>query len=232
MTAGSTGGSSPPSPRPASTAARPAPPSPRSGRNVAVLPVRGRGAGAPASAPAAAAGRTRRPDRPEWDIRADVVGRAMRLIADGVVDRDGVSGLARRLGYTERHLHRHAHRRGGGRTARAGPGAAGADRPDPGGDHRPAVAEVAFAAGFGSVRQFNDTVRQVYGQPPSALRSAAAARTAPDAGDAAPAACRTAPRCTPRRCSTSWRPRGARGRGAARRRRTAGRCGCRTAPRR
>ena len=46
------------------------------------------------------------PGSPEWDRRADLVGRAMRLIADGVVDRDGVTGLARRLDYTERHLHR------------------------------------------------------------------------------------------------------------------------------
>ena len=30
----------------------------------------------------------------------------MRLIADGVVDREGVAGLAGRLGYSERHLHR------------------------------------------------------------------------------------------------------------------------------
>ena len=46
------------------------------------------------------------PGSPEWDSRSDLVGRAMRLIADGVVDREGVAGLARRLGYTERHLHR------------------------------------------------------------------------------------------------------------------------------
>ncbi len=46
------------------------------------------------------------PGSPEWDTRADLVGRAMRLIADGVVDREGVAGLAARLGYTERHLHR------------------------------------------------------------------------------------------------------------------------------
>src|SRR5215213_9893549 len=46
------------------------------------------------------------PGSPEWDTRADIVARTMRLIADGVVDRDGVAGLARRLGYTERHLNR------------------------------------------------------------------------------------------------------------------------------
>ncbi|MEA2499209.1 MAG: AraC family transcriptional regulator, partial [Actinomycetota bacterium] len=46
------------------------------------------------------------PGSPEWDLRGDLVARAMRLIADGVVDRDGVSGLAERLHFSERHLHR------------------------------------------------------------------------------------------------------------------------------
>ncbi len=52
----------------------------------------------------------------------------MRLIADGVVDREGVDGLARRVGYTPRHLARHPHRRARRRTARAGPGPTGPDR--------------------------------------------------------------------------------------------------------
>src|SRR5205814_592803 len=46
------------------------------------------------------------PGSPEWNIRADVVGRAMRLISDGVVDRDGVEGLASRLGYEQRQVRR------------------------------------------------------------------------------------------------------------------------------
>src|SRR5579871_416339 len=46
------------------------------------------------------------PGSPEWNVRADLVGRAMRLIADGIVDREGVGGLAGRLGYSERHLNR------------------------------------------------------------------------------------------------------------------------------
>ncbi len=46
------------------------------------------------------------PGSPEWNVRQDVVGRAMRLIADGCVEREGVPGLARRLGYSERHLNR------------------------------------------------------------------------------------------------------------------------------
>src|SRR5712675_569287 len=46
------------------------------------------------------------PGSPEWNVRGDLVGRAMRLIAEGIVDRDGVAGLARRLTVSERHLHR------------------------------------------------------------------------------------------------------------------------------
>ena len=40
------------------------------------------------------------PGSPAWDVRADLVARAMRLIGDGAVDREGVGGLASRLGYT------------------------------------------------------------------------------------------------------------------------------------
>ena len=46
------------------------------------------------------------PGSPEWNIRADLTGRAVRLIADGYVDEHGVDGLARRLAVTERHLRR------------------------------------------------------------------------------------------------------------------------------
>ncbi|SCE79515.1 DNA-3-methyladenine glycosylase II [Micromonospora viridifaciens] len=110
------------------------------------------------------------PGSPQWDVRADVVGRAMRLIADGVIDRDGVPGLAARLGYTERHLHRMLR-------AELGAGPLALARAQRAQTARTLIettglglAEVAFAAGFGSVRQFNDTVRQVYGATPSELR--------------------------------------------------------------
>jgi len=123
------------------------------------------------------------PGSPEWDTRADVVARAMRLIADGVVDRDGVPGLARRLSYTERHLHRML-------TAEVGAGPLALARAQRAQAARVLVetthlglAEIAFAAGFGSVRQFNDTVRQVYGVPPSALRGSGP-RARPGDGEA------------------------------------------------
>jgi AraC family transcriptional regulator of adaptative response / DNA-3-methyladenine glycosylase II len=110
------------------------------------------------------------PGSPEWDVRADLVGRAMRLIGDGVVDRDGVPGLASRLGYTERHLNRLL-------TAELGAGPLALARAQRAQTARILIettdlglAEIAFAAGFGSVRQFNDTIQEVYAQSPSGLR--------------------------------------------------------------
>ncbi|MEV4757676.1 AlkA N-terminal domain-containing protein [Micromonospora sp. NPDC049559] len=118
------------------------------------------------------------PGSPEWDVRADVVGRAMRLISDGVVDRDGVPGLAARLGYTERHLHRML-------TAELGAGPLALARAQRAQTARILVettdlglAEIAFAAGFGSVRQFNDTIREVYAAAPSQLRAGVRGRPA------------------------------------------------------
>jgi AraC family transcriptional regulator, regulatory protein of adaptative response / DNA-3-methyladenine glycosylase II len=110
------------------------------------------------------------PGSPEWNIRDDLAARAMRLIGDGTVEREGVPGLAGRLGYTPRHLTRvlvselgagplalaRAHR---AQTARVL--LTGTDLP---------ITEVAFAAGFGSVRQFNDTIAAVYERTPSELR--------------------------------------------------------------
>ena len=116
------------------------------------------------------------PGSPHWDVRADVTARAMRLIRDGVVDREGVPGLARRLGYTERHLHRML-------TAELGAGPLALARAQRAQTARILIettdlglTEVAFAAGFGSVRQFNDTILQVYGGAPSAMREAARRR--------------------------------------------------------
>jgi AraC family transcriptional regulator of adaptative response / DNA-3-methyladenine glycosylase II len=116
------------------------------------------------------------PGSPEWDLRADLVGRAMRLIADGVVDRDGVAGLARRLDYSERHLNRMLRTEVG-----AGPIAlARAQRAQTARVLIETTAlpfsNVAFAAGFASIRQFNDTVKAVFATTPTELRRRAARR--------------------------------------------------------
>ena len=110
------------------------------------------------------------PGSPDWDVAADAAGRAMRLIADGVVDRDGVDGLARRIGYTPRHLSRLLTQELGAgplalaRAKRAQTARVLLETTDLG------AADVAFAAGFSSVRQFNDTIREVYAATPTRLR--------------------------------------------------------------
>lgn len=111
------------------------------------------------------------PGTPEWDLRRDLAGRAMRLITDGVVDRDGVDGLAARLGYTARHVHRLlVAELGAGPLALARARRAQTARALIVGSDL-ALADVAFAAGFGSVRQFNDTVQEVFDAPPRDLRA-------------------------------------------------------------
>ena len=78
------------------------------------------------------------PGSPEWDVRGDLAGRALRLIGDGVIDRDGVPGLAAAARLLRAPGQPHAAGRGRRRPARPGPRAAGADRPGPARDHRPA----------------------------------------------------------------------------------------------
>ncbi len=118
------------------------------------------------------------PGSPEWNSRADVVGRAMRLIADGLVDRDGVGALAVRLGYSDRQVHRLL-------VAEVGSGPLALARAQRAQTARILIetttlpiTEVAFAAGFQSVRQFNDTVREVYASSPTELRVAKAPKSA------------------------------------------------------
>lgn len=129
------------------------------------------------------------PGSPEWDLDDDLAARAMRLIADGVVEREGVPGLAARLGYTPRHLTRVLSAElGAGPLALARAHRAQTARTLLVSTSMP-VADVAFASGFGSVRQFNDTVRAVYERSPLELRASARRGTGPDpATDAAPPA--------------------------------------------
>jgi AraC family transcriptional regulator, regulatory protein of adaptative response / DNA-3-methyladenine glycosylase II len=115
------------------------------------------------------------PGSPEWNLRADLASRAMALIADGVVDREGIPGLARRLAYSERHIHRQLLAEfGAGPLALARAQRAQTARMLIETSHLPFV-EVSYAAGFSSVRQFNETMRRVYGRTPTELRKRAPA---------------------------------------------------------
>ncbi len=136
-----------------------------------------------AAAAEAAGYRSCRRCRPEaapgsraWDSAGDVVGRGLRLVADGIVDTAGIPGLAASLGVGERQLHRlFVHQLG------AGPLAVAKTR-----RHQLAlrllhetdlpITDIAFGSGFSSVRQFNDSMLAAYGRPPSALRGGARRR--------------------------------------------------------
>jgi AraC family transcriptional regulator of adaptative response / DNA-3-methyladenine glycosylase II len=118
------------------------------------------------------------PGSPDWDVAATAAGRAMRLIADGVVDREGVEGLARHVGYTPRHLTRLL-------TGELGAGPLALARAKRAQTARVLIettdltyADIAFAAGFSSVRQFNDTIREVYAATPTDLRGRRGGRPA------------------------------------------------------
>ncbi|MCT4352257.1 helix-turn-helix domain-containing protein [Streptomyces sp. Je 1-79] len=111
------------------------------------------------------------PGSAEWNVRADIVGRAMRMIGDGVVDREGVPGLAGRLGYSPRQVQRQL-------TAELGAGPVALARAQRAHTARLLlqttglpVTEIAFASGFASVRQFNDTIRRIYARTPTELRA-------------------------------------------------------------
>ncbi len=137
------------------------------------------------------------PGSPEWDLRGDVAGRAMHLIDEGLVEREGVPGLAHRLGYGERQLRRILQADLGApplalaRAQRAGVARLLLETTDL------SVTDVAFAAGFASLRQFNDTIRAIHDATPTELRDRGrrrgtlpAARQGVRGGQSAPVAVR------------------------------------------
>jgi len=126
------------------------------------------------------------PGSPQWNVRSDLIARAMRLIADGVVDREGVTGLASRLGYSVRQIQREL-------SAEVGAGPLALARAQRAQSARVlletsalSISDVAFAAGFQSVRSFNDTVQEVFAQNPTQLRALARRRGGQQAHRGAP----------------------------------------------
>ncbi|MFH8785017.1 DNA-3-methyladenine glycosylase 2 [Streptomyces roseoverticillatus] len=133
------------------------------------------------------------PGSPRWNERADLAARAMRLIADGVVDREGVPGLGARLGYSTRQIERQL-------LAELGAGPLALARAQRAQTARLLIettslpmGEVAFASGFASIRTFNDTVREVFAFSPSELRTRAAGRGRAGAAAGATATAATTP---------------------------------------
>jgi AraC family transcriptional regulator, regulatory protein of adaptative response / methylated-DNA-[protein]-cysteine methyltransferase len=110
------------------------------------------------------------PGSPAWNGTRSTVGRAMRLIDQGFLDRASVADLAERLGIGPRHLLRLFLRHAG-----ATPSEVAATRRIQAAKRlidntTQPLAEIAFAAGFGSVRRFNDAFRATYKRPPSSFR--------------------------------------------------------------
>jgi AraC family transcriptional regulator, regulatory protein of adaptative response / methylated-DNA-[protein]-cysteine methyltransferase len=111
------------------------------------------------------------PGTPAWRGAAASVTRGVRLITRGFLDNgQSVEGLADALGMTTRHLRRLFVRYAGASpnevaaTARVQRAKRLVD------ETALPMSEVAFAAGFGSIRRFNTAFRAVYGRPPTAVR--------------------------------------------------------------
>jgi AraC family transcriptional regulator of adaptative response / DNA-3-methyladenine glycosylase II len=110
------------------------------------------------------------PDLPEQEIDSPIVSRALRLIADGILDEHGTDELARRLHISPRQLRRHfIHELGAppvavAQTRRLLFAKKLIDETDI------SMAQVAFTAGYSSVRRFNNAIQQTYGRTPTALR--------------------------------------------------------------
>lgn len=110
------------------------------------------------------------PDMGAWRGSSNTVTRGLALIEAGALDDGDVETLAARLGVGGRHLRRLFRRHLG-----AAPVSVAQTRrvllaKTLIHDSALSMAEVALAAGFGSVRRFNETFQALYGRPPSALR--------------------------------------------------------------
>src|SRR5215470_539939 len=111
------------------------------------------------------------PGSPAWNGTATTVARAMRLIEEGFLNEASVADLADRLGIGSRHLLRLFVRHTGAtptevaatrRVQRAKRLIDETEMP---------MSEIAHAAGFRSLRRFNDAFRATYRRPPSSFRA-------------------------------------------------------------
>ncbi len=110
------------------------------------------------------------PGSPAWTGTASTVARGMRLIEQGFLDRASVSELADKLGIGPRHLLRLFLRHAG-----ATPSEVASTRRVQSAKRlidatAMPLSQIAFAAGFGSLRRFNDAFRATYGRAPSSFR--------------------------------------------------------------
>ncbi len=124
------------------------------------------------------------PDLGAWRGASNTVSRGLALIEGGALDETDVEGLAGRLGVGERQLRRLFRQHLG-----ASPVAVAQTRrvllaKQLIHETRLPMAQVALAAGFGSVRRFNETFQALYGRPPGELRRLQGPEAAPGADEA------------------------------------------------
>lgn len=124
------------------------------------------------------------PDLGSWRGTSNTVSRALALIEAGAMDTGDVDALAGRLGVGERQLRRLFQQHVG-----ASPVAVAQTRrvllaKQLIHETRMPMAEVAMAAGFGSVRRFNETFQQLFARPPATLRRTGGAEIAAGEGGA------------------------------------------------
>lgn len=107
---------------------------------------------------------------PAWNGTRSTVARALKLIDGGALDQHSVAALAEKLGITQRHLARLFERHVGASpqqvatTRRLQRAKRLLDTTD-------TMTQIAFRAGFGSLRRFNAAFADLYGRSPSSLRA-------------------------------------------------------------
>lgn len=110
------------------------------------------------------------PGSPAWRGTATTVERGLRLIEEGYLDRRSVDELAARLGIGARHLSRLFLNHVGASPLQVAATRRVQKAKKLVSDTAMPISEIAFVAGFGSIRRFNDAFVTTYGRAPSSFR--------------------------------------------------------------
>jgi AraC family transcriptional regulator of adaptative response / DNA-3-methyladenine glycosylase II len=112
------------------------------------------------------------PDLASWRGTSNTVSRALALIADGALDGPAASVeiLAERLGIGERQLRRLFQQHLGASPISVAQTRRVLFAKQLIHETQMPLTEIALAAGFGSLRRFNETFQELFHRPPSALR--------------------------------------------------------------
>jgi AraC family transcriptional regulator of adaptative response / DNA-3-methyladenine glycosylase II len=114
------------------------------------------------------------PDLGVWRGTSNTVSRGLVLIEQGALDGADVEALGERLGVGERQLRRLFHKHLGASPVTVAQTRRVLLAKQLIHETRLPMSEVALAAGFGSIRRFNETFQRLFGRPPSSLRGGGA----------------------------------------------------------